>query len=247
MNIRFSKGSSAVFVSRRPHSTHRVLTLTGKFHPTTTSAWISHRCRWANWAVWRTRGWSADVYRIDFILPVLVGIFHLFLSRRDVNRTRSYICPIGGAYIADTYWGRYKTVCWSVAVAICGHVIMIISAVPGVIGGSASTGLFILSLVVTGTGAGGFKSNISPLVAEQYRRTKPFITTTKSGERVIVDPTMTTSRIYMVCVPPSHLMLYPPPPMQYFYLFINIGALIGQITMVYAEKVDASLGFGGCF
>ncbi|KAI9570627.1 POT family-domain-containing protein [Boletus coccyginus] len=131
----------------------------------------------------------------------------------------SYICPIGGAYIADTYWGRYKTVCWSVAVAICGHVIMIISAVPGVIGGSASTGLFILSLIVTGTGAGGFKSNISPLVAEQYRRTKPFITTTKSGERVIVDPTMTTSRIYM-----------------YFYLFINIGALIGQITMVYAEK-----------
>jgi len=131
----------------------------------------------------------------------------------------SYICPIGGAYIADTYWGRYKTVCWSVAVAMLGHVIMIISAIPGIIGGKASTGLFILSLIVTGTGAGGFKSNISPLVAEQYRRTKPFITTTKSGERVIVDPVKTTSRIYM-----------------YFYLFINIGALIGQISMVYAEK-----------
>ncbi|KAF9235366.1 proton-dependent oligopeptide transporter family, partial [Melanogaster broomeanus] len=67
--------------------------------------------------------------------------------------------------------------------------------------------------------AGGFKSNISPLVAEQYQITKPFISVTKSGERVIVDPTMTTSRIYM-----------------YFYLFINIGALVGQIGMVYAEK-----------
>ncbi|KAF8558121.1 PTR2-domain-containing protein [Imleria badia] len=131
----------------------------------------------------------------------------------------SYICPIGGAYIADTYWGRYKTVCWSVVLALLGHVIMIISAIPGIIGGKASTGLFVLSLIVTGTGAGGFKSNISPLVAEQYRRTKPFISTTKSGERVIVDPTKTTSRIYM-----------------YFYLFINIGALIGQISMVYAEK-----------
>ncbi|KAH7890643.1 POT family-domain-containing protein [Phlebopus sp. FC_14] len=131
----------------------------------------------------------------------------------------SYVVPIGGAYVADTYWGRYKTVCWSVAIAMLGHVIMIISAIPGIIGGQASEGLFILSMVVTGFGAGGFKSNISPLVAEQYRRTKPFISTTKSGERVIVDPIYTTSRIYM-----------------YFYLFINIGALIGQIGMVYAEK-----------
>jgi len=124
---------------------------------------------------------------------------------------------------------------------------MIISAAPGIIGGNASTGLFILSLVVTGTGAGGFKSNISPLVAEQYRRTKPFIAITKSGERVIVDPTMTTSRIYMVRVPPSHLMLYPPPSMQYFYLFINIGALVGQITMVYAEKVHVLFAFDSHF
>ena len=40
-----------------------------------------------------------------------------------------------------------------------------------------------------------------------------------SGEEVIVDPTITQSRIY-----------------HYFYLFINIGALVGQIGMVYAEK-----------
>lgn len=46
-----------------------------------------------------------------------------------------------------------------------------------------------------------------------------FIQTTKKGERVIVDPSVTISRIY-----------------HYFYLMINIGALIGQISMVYAEK-----------
>ncbi|KAG6329500.1 hypothetical protein ID866_9589, partial [Astraeus odoratus] len=131
----------------------------------------------------------------------------------------SYVCPIAGAYVADTYWGRYKTVCVSVAVAMLGHVFMIISAIPGIIGGNASVGIFVLSLIVTGAGAGGFKSNISPLVAEQYRRTRMFVSTTKSGERVIVDPNLTTARIYM-----------------YFYLFINIGALIGQIGMVYAEK-----------
>jgi POT family proton-dependent oligopeptide transporter len=131
----------------------------------------------------------------------------------------AYICPIAGAYIADTYWGRYKTICWSVAVAMLGHIIMIISSIPGIIGSRASLGIFILSMVVTSTGTGGFKSNVSPLVAEQYRITKCYIAVTRSGERVIVDPAMTTTRIYM-----------------YFYLFINIGALIGQIGMVYAEK-----------
>ncbi|KAH7912747.1 PTR2-domain-containing protein [Hygrophoropsis aurantiaca] len=131
----------------------------------------------------------------------------------------SYVTPIAGAYIADTYWGRYKTICVSVAIAMVGHIVMIISAIPGIIGTNHSFGIFILSMVVTGSGAGGFKSNISPLIAEQYRRTKLFVKTTKRGERVIVDPAMTASRIYM-----------------YFYFFINVGSLTGQIGMVYAEK-----------
>ncbi|KAG1724702.1 POT family-domain-containing protein [Suillus paluster] len=131
----------------------------------------------------------------------------------------AYISPIAGAYIADTYWGRYKTICWSLVIAMLGHVVMIISAIPGIIGGRASLGVFILSMIITSTGTGGFKSNVSPLVAEQYRITKCYVVTTSSGERVIIDPAMTTTRIYM-----------------YFYLFINIGALIGQIGMVYAEK-----------
>lgn len=134
---------------------------------------------------------------------------------------RVYIIPLFGAYVADTYWGRYKTVCVSVGIALLGHILLIISAVPGVIEKSHSAlACFIIAIIVMGLGTGGFKSNISPLVAEQYKRTKLFIGHTKSGERVIVDPIMTTSRIYM-----------------YFYLFINIGALIGQISMVYSEKV----------
>lgn len=111
---------------------------------------------------------------------------------------RAYICPIAGAYIADTYWGRYKTICWSVVVAMLGHIIMIVSSIPGIIGSRASLGIFILSMIITSTGTGGFKSNVSPLVAEQYRIKKCYITTTSSGERVIVDPAMTTTRIYMV-------------------------------------------------
>ncbi|SJL03952.1 probable PTR2-Di-and tripeptide permease [Armillaria ostoyae] len=131
-----------------------------------------------------------------------------------------YCTPLLGAYIADAHWGRYNTICVGVAIALVGHVILIVSAVPGVIEKSESAmACFTIAMIIMGLGTGFFKSNISPLVAEQYRRTKLFISTTKSGERVIVDPVMTVSSVYM-----------------YFYLFINIGALVGQICMAYAEK-----------
>lgn len=63
------------------------------------------------------------------------------------------------------------------------------------------------------------RSNISPLIAEQYRDERPFIRVEKNGERVIVDPAATIARVYM-----------------YFYLMINVGSLCGQISMVYAER-----------
>ena len=129
--------------------------------------------------------------------------------------------PLFGGYIADTKWGRYKTVCIAVGIAIVGHILLIISSIPGVIEKShGALACFIIAIIIMGVGTGGFKSNVSPLVAEQYKRYKLFIGHTKSGERVIVDPIMTTQKIYM-----------------YFYLFINVGALVGQITMVYSEMV----------
>ncbi|KAJ7775339.1 POT family-domain-containing protein [Mycena metata] len=131
-----------------------------------------------------------------------------------------YLTPLYGAYLADAHWGRYNTIMVGVAVALIGHIILIISAIPGIIDKPNSAfGVFLLSEIVIGFGTGLFKSNISPLVAEQYRRTKLFVITTKGGERVIVDPVMTVSRVYI-----------------YFYLFINVGALVGQISMAYAEK-----------
>ena len=118
---------------------------------------------------------------------------------------RCYVVPLAGAYIADTRWGRFKTICVAVAIALVGHVIMIISSLPGVIEKKGATGAFIISLIVTGLGTGLFKSNVSPLVAEQYNRSRLFIVTTRSGERVIVDPSLTISRVYMVCFRISRL------------------------------------------
>ncbi|KIW99723.1 uncharacterized protein Z518_11136 [Rhinocladiella mackenziei CBS 650.93] len=131
-----------------------------------------------------------------------------------------YCVPLLGAYMADEHWGRYKAICVSIAIAIVGHIILVISSIPPVITShTACYAVFMLGLIIMGFGTGGFKPNISPLIAEQIDVPSAYVKTLPSGERVIVDPIITQSRIY-----------------HYFYLFINIGALVGQIGMVYAEK-----------
>lgn len=116
-----------------------------------------------------------------------------------VTAFRVYVIPLFGAYVADTYWGRFKTISVAVGIALFGHILLIISAVPGVIEHpDGALGCFVVALIIMGIGTGAFKANISPLIAEQYNKTKLFIRYTKSGEKVIVDPTLTISSIYMV-------------------------------------------------
>ncbi len=112
--------------------------------------------------------------------------------------SRCYVTPLLGAYIADTYLGRFNTICIAVFVTLIGHILLIVSAIPGVIERSGAVGAFAVALIIMGLGTGLFKANISPLVAEQYKRTKLFIRVQRSGERVIVDPALTVSRVYMV-------------------------------------------------
>ncbi|RJE25789.1 peptide transporter [Aspergillus sclerotialis] len=132
-----------------------------------------------------------------------------------------YLMPILGAWIADEFWGRLKTIQVALAFALLGHIIIIVAALPPVIvHSSGALGCFTIGLVIFGMGSGGFKSNIAPLIGEQYKETKLFIRTIpKTGERIIVDPGQTITRIFL-----------------YFYFMINIGALVGQIAMVFAEK-----------
>lgn len=128
--------------------------------------------------------------------------------------------PLFGAWVADAYLGRYRTICIALAIAIVGHIVLVVSATPTVIvHPNNALACFLIGLIIMGVGTGAFKSNISPLIAEQLPLTKMITRDLPSGERVIVDPTVTQSRVY-----------------HYFYLFINIGALVGQIGMVYAEK-----------
>ncbi|BGP13328.1 hypothetical protein JCM10213_001485 [Rhodosporidiobolus nylandii] len=136
------------------------------------------------------------------------------------NQFWVYTVPLFGAWVADTYWGRYKTIVVAVAIAFIGHVILVASAAPSVIADpNASLGAFVVALIVMGTGTGMFKSNIGPLVAEQVANHPLYVRTNKDGTRVIVDPSQTASRMY-----------------NWYYMCVNVGALVGQIGMVYAEK-----------
>lgn len=122
-----------------------------------------------------------------------------------------------GGYLADTYWGKYKTIHVAIVFAMFGHIILIVSALPPVIANpSGALGCFSVGLIFFGIGVGLFKANISPMIAEQYEAQHPraVIEITKHGERVIVDPVLTISVIYMR-----------------YYFFINVGSLTGQISM----------------
>lgn len=136
------------------------------------------------------------------------------------NQFWQYLMPLLGAWVADAHWGRYKTITAALGVDIIGHIILILSAIPPVIvHANASLALLIIAIIVIGFGTGGFKPNVSCLIVEQLGDQHMFVKTLKTGERVIVDPAITTERVY-----------------NWFYFFINVGALIGQVSMVYAEQ-----------
>jgi POT family proton-dependent oligopeptide transporter len=114
------------------------------------------------------------------------------------NRFWAYFIPLIGGYLADAKWGRLKTIYISIGVAMFGHAIIIIAAIPSVIKNpDGALACFFVGLLFFATGVGGFKPNISPLFAEQLSSRKMHVQTLSSGELVVVDPALTTQRMFM--------------------------------------------------
>ncbi|KAB8243367.1 POT family-domain-containing protein [Aspergillus flavus] len=132
----------------------------------------------------------------------------------------AYILPILGGWWADVHVGRYKAIC--VGVLICGiaHLIQIFGALPSVLqkGTAHSAPPFIISLLTLALGAGIFKPNIAPTILDQHRNKKAYTKVLKSGEKVIVDPELTSSRTMLI-----------------FYGVVNVGAFY-MLATTYAEK-----------
>ncbi|KAF3940810.1 hypothetical protein ABW19_dt0201606 [Dactylella cylindrospora] len=119
-----------------------------------------------------------------------------------------FVTPILGAIVADQYLGKFKTILYFCMVYIVGLVVLFVTSLPFSLEAGAGLPGFICAIVLIGLGTGGIKTNVSPLIAEQYQRKKMAVTTLKSGERIILDPTLTIQRIYMI-----------------FYMSVNIGSL----------------------
>jgi POT family proton-dependent oligopeptide transporter len=143
----------------------------------------------------------------DEAVPGALGMGkQVAFSLTTFNAFWVYCTPLLGAWIADTYLGRFKTIVYSVIIAEIGHIILIASSAPSVLDKpDTALGVFVLGILIMGLGTGTFKPNISPLIAEQVPQEMMRVEEQK-GERVIVDPAVTVTRIY-----------------NYFYLFINIG------------------------
>lgn len=131
-----------------------------------------------------------------------------------------YATPIPGSIIADSYLGRYNTIIIALIIATIGHILLIICSIPQVMDNvQGAYACMIIALVVMGIGTGFFKSNIGPLICEQVPTNHMFVSTDKKGQKVLVDPGLTISNIFM-----------------FFYWMINIGAITGQVGMSFAES-----------
>lgn len=60
-----------------------------------------------------------------------------------------YFTPLLGAWVADTYLGRYKTILFSIAIALVGHIILIGGATPGALANpDGALAAFIIAIIV---------------------------------------------------------------------------------------------------
>lgn len=137
-----------------------------------------------------------------------------------------YITPILGAWIADTYLGKYNTICVFCGIYILGILVLFVTSLPSVATHSVSLGGFIAAVIIIGLGTGGVKSNVSPLIADQIPKTKPVIKVLKSGERVVQDPNITIQNVFM-----------------FFYLMINVGSM----SVIATTELEAHVGFWAAY
>lgn len=105
-----------------------------------------------------------------------------------------YTTPILGAITAESYLGRVKTIEYTSIIYSCGLLTLVLSSLPIASDHGASLWGLLLSLFLIGIGAGGMKSNVGPLLAEQYVDANPANRIARSGQPVIIDRDLTMRR-----------------------------------------------------
>ncbi|KAJ5233279.1 uncharacterized protein N7469_005045 [Penicillium citrinum] len=156
-----------------------------------------------------------------------------------------YVTPIIGAIVADQYLGKYKTIVWFCIIYLIGLLILVCTSIPTALEHGAGLGGFIVAILIIGLGTGGIKSNVAPLIADQYKRKKMAVSTTKKGERVVIDPSLTIQRIYMIfygCINVGSLSLLATPYMEKYigfwsgYLLCLCMFAVGTLVLLLGRK-----------
>ncbi|KAM0945656.1 putative proton-dependent oligopeptide transporter family, MFS transporter superfamily [Dioscorea sansibarensis] len=139
-----------------------------------------------------------------------------------------YIFSLVGAFLSDSYWGRYKTCAIFQSIFVLGLVLLSLSSYlfllkPTGCGGEDSAcgphsgvelGLFYLSIYMTALGNGGYQPNIATFGADQFDEENP----KESHSKVSF--------------------------FSYFYLALNLGSLFSNTVLSYFENEGSwALGF----
>uniref|UniRef100_A0A0E0EX48 Major facilitator superfamily (MFS) profile domain-containing protein n=1 Tax=Oryza meridionalis TaxID=40149 RepID=A0A0E0EX48_9ORYZ len=132
-----------------------------------------------------------------------------------------FFTPLIGAFLADTYWGRYWTVVMSTLVIILGMIVLTISASPLFLNASFYNGgisrlTVYLGLYLFALGTGGIKPNIPAFGADQFDGADPVERVTKGSF------------------------------FNWYYFSINVGSLLSSTVVVWVQdNIGWSVGFAG--
>ncbi|WVZ57812.1 hypothetical protein U9M48_008154 [Paspalum notatum var. saurae] len=119
---------------------------------------------------------------VVYLASVLHGTTAFNAAHVDTWNGTTFIVPVIGAFLADSYWGKYRTILVAIAFYLLGLALLTVSAaVPSLRPATACPmgatcapatktqySVFFAALYLTSVGTGGVKSALLPFGAEQY-------------------------------------------------------------------------------
>lgn len=135
------------------------------------------------------------------------------------------LSPIISGYIADTYLGKFKSVYIGTIIGIIGHFTLVIASIPFVMQlPYVSYIIILLSVALIAISAGFIKSNILPLLLDQYehKQSKPDFKNLSNGSKLKIDHKATLEKLSMS-----------------FYSFINWGCTLS----LFGSFIERFFGF----
>lgn len=76
-------------------------------------------------------------------------------------------CTLGG-FLSDSYWGKFKTICYLSVVYIFGSILLSLGSVKAIVGDPPTAYATYVALLLIAIGTGGIKSCVTAFVGDQF-------------------------------------------------------------------------------